>query len=131
MNMCQLLKLIFNYITGPPCPPVVEFTQSHLVNDIIYSHLSWSAPFTFEGFPITNYSVTKFNHSNGDTITIVWIANNYSAGYRYSYQSLSQGNHCYELDFTVVAANRLGSSQPAVVHARHPIGIILNHVCYL
>ena len=60
-----------------------------------------------------------FNHSNGETITVVRTANFAN----YSHQSLSQGDHCYELDFTIVAANTLGRSPPATVHTGHPIGI--------
>ena len=40
----------------------------------------------------------------------------------YSHQSISQGDHCYELDFTVAAVNRLGSSLPTIIHTGHPIG---------
>jgi hypothetical protein len=108
----------FAYHTGPPSAPVVELTQSHLINDFIYNHLSWSAPFTFQGFPITNYSITKFNHFNRESTTI----NRMASFTDYSYQSISQGDHCYKLDFTVRAVNRLGSSPPTVIHTGHPIG---------
>ena len=40
----------------------------------------------------------------------------------YSHQSISQGDHCYELDFIVTAVNRLGSSPPTIIHTGHPIG---------
>ena len=111
-------------LTGPPLAPTIEFIQGHLIDGFIHSHLSWSTPFTSQGFPITNYTVTTFNHSNGETITVVRTANFAD----YSHQSLSQGDHCYELDFTVVASNRVGRSPPATIHTGHPIGIELFHV---
>ena len=113
-----LLAHIYNTHAGPPSAPVVEFTQSHLINGSIGSYLSWSAPFTFDGFPITNYSVTKLNLSNGESTTITQMANCTDC----SHHSISQGDHCYELDFTVTAINRLGSSLPATINTGHPIG---------
>ena len=103
---------------GPPSPPVLEFTQDHLVDDYIHSQLLWSTPFTLPDFPITNYTITIFNHSDGDTITTKRRASFDG----YSHHTLSQGHHCYELDFTVMAANRLGRSPPASIYAGHPIG---------
>ena len=113
----------YDYIAGPPSAPIIEFTQSHLIDGFIHSRLYWSAPFTQSGYPITNYTVTIFNHSNEETTTVVRTANFAD----YAHQSLSQGDHCYELDFTVVASNRVGRSPPATVHTGHPIGIKLYH----
>ena len=108
-----------NLLTGPPLYPIVKYTQGHLIDGFIHSHFSWSTLFTWPNFPITNYTITMFNHSDGDTITTTRTSNYVD----YSHQSLSQGDHCYELDFTVVAANRLGSSASATIHSGHPMGI--------
>ena len=115
------IQSLHNQLTGPPSSPVVKFTQGHLIDGFVHSHLSWSTPFTFPDFPINNYTVTMFNHSNGETITTTRTSN-YAD---YSHQSLSQGDHCYELDFTVVAVNRLGSSPPATIYTGHPIGNLI------
>ena len=77
-------------------------------------------PFSFPGYPVTYYTITVFNHSNGETFTTTKTANFAD----YSHQSLSHGDHCYELDFTVIAVNSLGESPPSTIYTGHPIGII-------
>ena len=84
----------------------------------VLSYLSWTAPFTWSDFPIVNYSLTVYNHLNGDTTTIVKTAN-FTV---YTYQFVSHGHECYDIDFKVIATNRLGGSQPYRVQAGHPIG---------
>ena len=113
------VKFSYNNLLGPPSAPVVKFEQNYLINSLVNSHLSWRRPFTFPDYPVTNYTVTLFNHSDGETITITRMAN-FSD---YFQPLLSEGDDCYEIDVTVVATNSIGTSLPAIVNTGHPIGI--------
>ena len=103
---------------GSPSAPVVYLTHHYESDYIVNITLFWTSSFTFSGYPVNNYTVTMFNHSDElrETITIG------SDSYPHQLSMLSHGNYCYRIDFTVVAVNRLGISPPAVIHTGHPIG---------
>ena len=110
---------MLSLILGSPLKPDAQLVQEHLVDDFVLNRLRWNTSFTWPEFPITNYTVSMYNHSNGETTVTIWTA---TTADQYTHLFVSSGEHCYAIDFTVVAVNRLGKSQPITIPTGHPIG---------
>ena len=89
-------------------------------NNFTY-HLNWSAPFTWEGFPIISYDITIYNQSNNETVTSTMHING-SDTLGLAYDGYTSGDVCYALNFSVSATNRIGKGEPALTSSGHPIG---------
>ena len=112
---------LYQFTLGPPLQPLVHLLQEHDVDNNFTHHLNWSAPFTWDGFPITSYNVTVYNHSSGIATTLRKFVND-SELESFSLDSTSSGESCYMLDFYVSATNDLGEGEPSVIRTGHPIG---------
>ena len=107
---------------GPPLPPSVVINGEHLVNDTFTVSLNLSQPFTWPGFPITNYTATLISTSGSRRIhNTSIIRSNGVETLMQQYQFTTEGNSCYELLFFVTANNSIGESQPTHAAFGHPI----------
>ena len=94
--------------------PPVNLTQHHLINDAIQHIISWSAPFTWSQYPITNYTININNH-HGEYITVVKPSDNFI------YTHTSYGKNCYQLDVSLAASSQIGQGSASSIHSGHPV----------
>ena len=119
-------SLVFSTsISGPPLPPPFDLSQEHDTDNNFTYYLNWSAPFTWDGFPITSYNITIYNHFSNEATTTMYSEND-SEFQSLSHNGTTTGDSCYMLDFYVSAANSIGVGEPSLVQSGHPIGKQVN-----
>ena len=100
---------------GPPLAPTVHLSQEHFESDEINHILTWSMPFTWPEFPITNYTIIIRIDGEPDAILNSTTIQNFT--------HTSFGCNCYTINFSVAANNQLGRSEAVDIHSGHPIGM--------
>ena len=119
--------------TGPPSPPE---PQLHVLSATAIQ-ISWLPPFSWEEYPIVNYTVQVRNRISGEITNLtvnVRSTETLSRTVTFIYTTPHGGvvQDCEELVFSVSAANNIGWSSPAVVTGGFPIGKTnLAHTCTL
>ena len=113
-------------ITGPPLKPEVQLVQQYLADNFVLHNISWSTPFSWTEFPVTNFTISMYNYSNREILVTILTA--YTTDW-YTYLTLSSGEHCYAIDYTVVAKNAIGESQLSILSTGHPIGNCISNAC--
>ena len=116
--------------TGPPLPP-----DPHLyMLSATTIQLSWLPPFSWEDYPIVNYSVQVHNRANGEMMNSIVNATSIeihstTAPVTFIYNTPYGGvvQNCEEFVFSVSVASNIGWSSPAVVTGGFPIGITCIH----
>lgn len=122
MKYIAVTLTIVIILIGRPLQPGVTLFHEHVINDIFTYRLNWSAPFTWDGFPIINYNITVYNVSSGETTTTIKHAND-SGSLSLSHHGTSNGPSCYMLNLSVTASNSVGEGEPTVIQSGHPIGM--------
>ena len=115
---------------GPPLPP-----DPHLyMFSATTIQLSWLPPFSWEDYPIVNYSVQVYNRATGEVINSTVNAtstemHSTTAPVTFIYNIPHGGvvQNCEVLVFSVSAASNVGWSSPAVVTGGFPIGDLHTH----
>jgi len=124
---CTLLNNTYTHMyTGPPSLPD---PQLHMLNATTLQ-ISWLPPFTWEDYPIVNYTIQIHNRATGNVMN--WTINVTSTSvvavspvtFNYSSPHGEVSQRCEELVFTVYAVSNIGQSEPGVVNGGFPIGNI-------
>jgi hypothetical protein len=105
------------WIIGPPLPPnvTVELSSWNTMR------LTWSAPFTADGFPIDKYIVFTTNSSTGErTRTEVY--------HNESLTIVDTPRLCHSLLFEVTAESSAGTSSSTEVSGAFPVAVTGFHV---
>ena len=105
--------------TGPPSPPD---PQLHILNTTTLQ-LSWLPPFTWEDYPIVNYTIQIHNRATRDVMNRIMNATAMSpVTFNYSTPHGEVVQRCEELVFTVYASSNIGQSEPGEINGGFPIG---------
>ena len=128
------LYIIYKHThTGPPSPPE---PQLHVLSATAIQ-ISWLPPFSWEEYPIVNYTVQVRNrisreitNSTVNVRSTETLSRTVTFIYTTPHGRVMQ--NCEELVFSVSSANNIGWSSPAVVTGGFPIGKTnLAHTCTL
>ena len=120
-----ILKHAYTHMyTGPPSPPD---PQLHILNATILQ-LSWLPPFTWEDYPIVNYTIQIHNRDTGEvmnrtidvTSTSMFVMSPVTFNDSTPHGEVVQ--RCEELVFTVYATSNIGQSEPGEINGGFPIG---------
>ncbi len=106
--------LQFLLCTGAPLPPA---TSADVVNATTIE-LTWTEPFTHQGYGVDHYTVTIENTVTGN-ITRVDVNET-----RFMYARVGGiAQECVKFEFTVTASNAVGESSAVAISAGFPTGI--------
>ena len=88
------------------------------VVDVLTAQVEWEAPFTWEDFPITNYTVTVgiSNQTYSQLETVILGLDTLS----YNLTQTAPSSSCTNVTFTVVASSSVGPSAPGVAQGSFP-----------
>ena len=118
-------KSLYTIILDPPLAPSVTYEIEHVINDTFLFSFNWSRPFTWPGFPITNYTITLRNYSSGEpvdeTFTIIPANESGLEEPTQGYQLTTEGDTCYQFKISVKGSNRLGEGEYSSITVGHPI----------
>lgn len=103
--------------------PQVNLTYEHIQGDIFAYHISWSAPFTWPGFPIISYEIVVYNLSDPSNNVLTEKFTNETQSTSLMHYGISSGETCYGLNFSVAATNGVGKGEATVFESGHPIGM--------
>ena len=86
--------------------------------DVLTVQVEWEAPFTYQDFPITNYTVTveMSNQTSSQLENFILSPDTLS----YNLTQTAPSAFCTNLTFSVVASNNVGPSLPGVVQGSFP-----------
>ena len=96
----------FSYIEGPPSAPVTSLRD--MSNGTVL-RFSWGEPHTFDGYPVTSYTVLVFNHTSS-TLLVNSTLNSSNHFYDYKPKDVT---YCETIAFAVSANSILGPSKMA------------------
>ena len=103
-----------------PVPPSLEFS----VVDILTVQVEWEAPFSWEDFPITNYTVlVDISHQNTTSEQRIAILGPDILSYNLTQQPPTSA--CSNVTFSVHANNSVGSSPAGTTQGSFPAGKLL------
>ena len=78
--------------------------------------VEWEAPFTWDDFPITNYTVVAINQTSQEQLASAVLSPD-----MLSYSLTKTAEPCTNITFSVWANNSVGEShQPGIVHGAFP-----------
>lgn len=110
-------------ILGTPLAPSLTYDVEHVINDTFQFFIYWDQPFTWPGFPITNYKIILRNCSSQNEPvhkTIIIPENGLEEPTR-GYQLTTEGTICYQLKLSISANNSLGEGNYSFMTVNHPI----------
>lgn len=105
-------------VTDVPLAPSPEFS----VVNVSTVRVEWAAPFTWQGFPITNYTVTVevSNQTSAEWVELVSVLSPNTLSFNLTKSSCPLS--CMELSFLVTATSEVGTSLPGTVQGRFAAG---------
>lgn len=102
-----------NLIIDVPLPPSPEFV---VVNESAVQ-VEWEAPFTWQGFPISNYTVQVINHTSEELVAMGVLTPDTQS---YILKQTVSPSFCTNLTFFVLANNSVGASMSGRVQGAFP-----------
>ena len=100
---------------GPPLSPhpFMGFESNGSILTV-----TWEEPFSMDGFPVTSYNLSVYNHTSGSSYSHLM----YPPQLEYNISNpLVSSTNCHTLTFSVTAINSVGSSEEDNVSGGFPI----------
>ena len=115
MITLSISLVLSDYPSAPSVDLDVQLTD--IDNSTFTFILSWFAPYSFPGFPITGYTITITNYSSSEAFARVLTTTSNETEYRFN----TSGDECYRLDLSVSANNSLGEGESSTIQSGHPV----------
>ena len=108
--------IIYNHSIGVPLPPNPQFS---IVNESSVQ-IRWEAPFTWQDYPIVNYTVEVTSQAIAELLTSVVLGPD---SLSYTLTQMKYSNSCTNLTFSLHATSEVGTSLPGITYGAFPAGI--------
>lgn len=92
--------------------------------------VEWEAPFTWNGFPITNYTVVVINQTSQEQLANDTLSPDILS---YNLTEATPSKYCSTLEFYIYAINKVGTSSSGYVYGSFPTGELMMYklIAYL
>ena len=117
MNVLCNCTIVYKIITlansGPPLPAQISLNLLNATS----TQLSWSTPFTHDGFEVEHYTVTMQSTANAGVLE--WQLETSPLEFK---REGGIAQNCEELTFTLTSTNAIGVSSATTVSGGFPTG---------
>ena len=106
------------YLIDPPNLPNPTLTT---LNETALQ-VSWTEPFSWEGFPVLNYTLNIRNMTSSSLIDTIVTSDTGVNSFEHVFTVGSVLSECHTISVEVTASNSVGESSPGVANGGFPIG---------